>query len=120
MHKYSFEKLDVWIMAKELVKLIYLKTKSFPSGEQFGLMSQIRRSAVSVASNIAEGSSRKTKKEQARFTQIAYSSLMELLNQIIISFELVFLKNEDYLLIRSQIENLTLKVNALHKSQLIK
>jgi len=98
--------------------LIYLKTNSFPLSEQFGLTNQIRRAAVSVASNIAEGSSRKTKKEQARFTQIAYSSLMELLSQIIISCELLFLNNEDYSLIRAKIESLTLKINALHKSQI--
>jgi len=120
MYKYSFEKLDVWIIAKELVKIIYLQTKSFPSSEQFGLTNQIRRSTISVASNLAEGSSRKTKKEQARFTQIAYSSLMELLNQIIISFDLGFLTNKDYLHVRTEIEKLTLKINALHKSQIIK
>jgi four helix bundle protein len=118
MYKYSFEKLDVWIMSKELVKLLYLKTKSFPASEQFGLTNQIRRAAVSVASNIAEGCSRKTKREQARFTQIAYSSLMELLNQTIISYELDIVQNEDYLIIRDKIENLTLKLNALHNSQL--
>lgn len=117
MHKYSFEKLDVWIMSKELVKIVYLKTKSFPSSEQFGLTNQIRRAAISVASNIAEGTSRQTKKEQARFTQIAYSSLMELLNQIIISYEIAFLNDEDYLLSRGEIENLTLKINALYRSQ---
>jgi four helix bundle protein len=118
MHKYSFEKLEVWMAAKELVKVIYLKTKSFPSSEQFGLTNQIRRAAVSIASNIAEGSSRKTKKEQARFIQIAYSSLMELLNQIIISFDLGLLINDDYTLIRAAIEKLSIKINALHRSQL--
>jgi four helix bundle protein len=85
MHTYSFEKLDVWILSKELVKLIYEQTECFPSKEQFGITNQIRRAAVSVASNIAEGTSRKTKKEQARYSQIAYSSLMELINQMVLA-----------------------------------
>ena len=117
MYKYSFEKLEVWIMAKDLVKSIYIKTCTFPQNEQFGIVNQIRRASVSVASNIAEGCSRITGKEQARFTQIAYSSLMELLNQLIISFELSFLMENDYLSLRESVEKITVKLNALHKAQ---
>lgn len=85
----SFEKLTVWIDSKELIKLIYLITKEFPTEEKFGLTNQIRRAGISVASNLAEGTSRNTNKDKAHFTTLSFSSLMEALNQIIISYELV-------------------------------
>ena len=118
MHQYSFEKLEVWTDAKQLVKQIYKLTDSFPKAEQFGITNQVRRAAVSVVSNIAEGSSRKTKKEQARFSQIAYSSLMELLTQIILCFELDIIIEEDYLSVRSAIETVSYKLNGLYNSQI--
>ena len=118
MHQYSFEKLEVWTDAKLLVKQIYKLTESFPTSEQFGITNQIRRAAVSVASNIAEGTSRKTKKEQARFSQIAYSSLMELLTQIILCFEMEMLSEEDYHAVRSAIETISYKLNGLYNSQI--
>ena len=76
MHTYSFEKLEVWKEARELVVWIYSITKEYPSEEKFGLVTQLRRAAVSVVSNLAEGSSRKSAKDQAHFSQIAYSSLL--------------------------------------------
>lgn len=88
---FSFEKLNVWIDSKELVKLIYLVTKDFPSEEKFGLTNQLRRASISVASNSAEGTSRKTSKDKSHFTTLSFSSLMEVLNQIIIAKELNFL-----------------------------
>ena len=118
MYTYSFEKQDVWVEAKELVKAIYRHTKEFPSKEKFGITDQIRRASVSVVSNLAEGSSRKTKKEQARFSQIAYSSLMELLTQIILSFELGYLTESQYNSIREDIEKISYKLNQLHNSQI--
>lgn len=71
-----------------MVEEIYRVTKEFPRDERFGLTNQMRRCAVSVASNLAEGTSRMTKKDKAHFTTISFSSLMELLNQTIISKEL--------------------------------
>jgi len=68
MYTYSFEKLEVWKLARELVKEIYRLTEKFPSEEKFGLIGQLRRASVSVSSNLAEGSSRKSAKEQAHFT----------------------------------------------------
>ena len=58
---FSFEKLNVWIDSRELVKMIYTVTRKFPDEEKFGLTSQLRRASISVASNLAEGTSRKTK-----------------------------------------------------------
>ncbi len=80
MYTFSFEKLNVWIDAKELIKKVYRSTKKFPSEEKFGLTSQLRRASVSVASNIAEGTSRITSKDKAHFTTIAYSLRKSQLN----------------------------------------
>lgn len=88
---YSFEKLEVWKKAKELSIFIYKLTKQLPDEEKFGLISQMRRSSISIASNLAEGSSRSSSNEQSHFYTIAYSSAIELLNQLIISFELGFI-----------------------------
>lgn len=116
-YTFSFEKLNVWIDSKELVKMVYTVTHKFPGEEKFGLISQLRRSSISVASNLAEGTSRKTGKDKAYFTTIAYSSLMEVLNQIIIAKELDFLKENEYVSIRENIEKVANKLNALRKTQ---
>lgn len=117
-YTFSFEKLNVWMDSKTLVKRIYLITKAFPADERFGLTSQLRRASVSVASNIAEGTSRKSNKDKARFTTISFSSLMEVLNQIIISKELNFIGENDYQILREDIEKISNRLNALRKSQL--
>jgi four helix bundle protein len=98
---FSFEKLNVWIDSKALVKMIYTNTRKFPDDEKFGLTSQLRRASISVASNLAEGTSRKTNKDKAYFSTIAFSSLMEVLNQIIIAKELNFILDEDYEVLRT-------------------
>ena len=116
MYTYQFEKLDVWHMSKKLVIKVYTITKAFPADEKFGLVNQMRRAAVSVSSNIAEGSSRNTQKDQANFYGIAYSSLMELLNQLIISNELTWIRSEELSDIRNDIEAVSFKINALRKS----
>ncbi len=74
---FKFEKLAVWQKSIEYADQVYLETKSFPREEQFGLTSQNRRAAVSISSNIAEGSSRNSDIEFSRFIEIAYGSLME-------------------------------------------
>ncbi|MGC1204421.1 MAG: four helix bundle protein [Flavobacteriaceae bacterium] len=118
MRLYSFEKLKVWKDSIELVKSIYNVTNTFPSEGKFGLISQLRRCSVSIASNLAEDTSRKTNKDKAHFTTISFSSSMELLNQLIISKELNFLNENDYVLLRDQIEKITNMLNALRKAQL--
>ncbi|MFT4699114.1 MAG: four helix bundle protein [Flavobacteriaceae bacterium] len=95
-YKFSFEKLNVWIDSKELIKMIYKLTYKFPDEEKFSLTCQLRRASVSVASNLAEGTSRKTNKDKAHFTTIAFSSLMEVLSQVIIAKELNFVEENDY------------------------
>ena len=89
---YTFETLDTWKKSIEFAKIIYKITDSFPNSEKFGLVSQIRRAVVSVSSNIAEGSAKQSLREQAKFTEISIGSLFEVLNQIIIAYELKFIK----------------------------
>lgn len=117
-YKLSFEKLNVWIDSKELIILIYNITKSFPSEEKFGLTNQLRRASISVASNLTEVTSRTTNKDMTYFTTLSFSSLMEVLNQIIIPHELDFLKEKDYNEIRKEIEKISNKLNTLKKAQL--
>jgi four helix bundle protein len=118
MYSFSFEKLEVWQNSKELSILIYKLTKRFPSEEKFGLISQMRRAAISVSSNIAEGTSRKTNRDKAHFTTIAYSSLMELLNQAIISTELKYIQGEEFLEVRERITFIANQLNKLRNFQM--
>lgn len=89
------KKLNVYNKSVELVSDIYSKTKDFPNREKFGLISQMRRSSISIPSNIAEGASRKSSKERKRFYEIARSSLVELDTQIELSIKLGFLKESE-------------------------
>ena len=77
-HQYPFEKLNVCQEARKLVKATYEITSNFPQREVYGLTSQTNRAAVSVAANLAEGSARRSRKDQAHFSEISYGSLMEL------------------------------------------
>lgn len=117
-YNYSFEKLHVWIESKELTKEIYQITGQFPFEEKFGMTSQLRRACVSICSNIAEGVSRSSKKEKAHFTTIAFSSAVEVVNQLIICLELEFISLTQYISARKKIESITNKLNALRKSQI--
>jgi four helix bundle protein len=118
MHTYSFEKLEVWQLSRKLVVRIYKITALFPTEEKFGMISQMRRASVSICSNIAEGSGRKTAKDQASFYNISYSSLLELLNQLIISVDLGWLSDEQLIKMRTVIEILSNKLNSLRNSRL--
>ena len=88
MYIESFKQLTVWQRSIELVKEIYFVTGKFPREELYGLVSQMRRSAVSIPSNIAEGEKRKTKKDFVQFLRIADGSAAELEMQTIISKDL--------------------------------
>ncbi len=120
MKVYSFENLACWQSAKELSVWIYKATRSFPAEEKFGLVSQMRRAAVSIASNLAEGSSRMSSKDQAHFSSVAYSSTVELLNDLIIAKELEFLTGELYSEGREKIEWQTFLISKLRQTQLLK
>ena len=117
MKTYSFEKLESWKNARELAVWVYGITKNFPADEKFGIISQMRRAAISVASNIAEVTLRMTTKDQSHFSTIAYSSTIELLNDLIISLDLGFIKADLYLMGRELIEKQTLLSAGLRKAQ---
>lgn len=78
---FGFERLKVWEQAIEFADRVYEVSKLFPDAERFGLTSQMRRAAVSISSNIAEGSSRSSETDFARFVEISYGSLMEVVSQ---------------------------------------
>ncbi|MAT55357.1 MAG: transcriptional regulator [Saprospirales bacterium] len=117
-YTFYFEKLGVWHLAKDIAKYVYKLTEALPDSEKYGLQSQMRRAAVSIASNIAEGTSRKSYRDQAHFTQLAYSSLMELFNQFLLAKELGFLSNASEEEFRRKVEELANKLNSLRNSQL--
>jgi four helix bundle protein len=117
MKTYSFEKLECWQRARELAVWVYTITQKFPGEEKFGMVSQMRRSAISIASNLAEGSSRRTQKDKNHFSTIAYSSTMELLNDIIIARDLQFIPETLYLEGREKIEYQTFLISKLRATQ---
>lgn len=96
----NFQKLRVWQEAKQLVVSIYEQTAHFPPEEKFGLTMQMRRAAISVASNIAEGSKKNSIRDRKRFHAMAETSLEELKSQVLIAVELRFLRasEADFLL----------------------
>ncbi|WP_299059307.1 four helix bundle protein [uncultured Polaribacter sp.] len=97
MHRYK--DLKFWQLSRTFCKDIYQITNSFPDSEKFGLVSQLRRASVSIPSNIAEGASRKSNKDFARFLTISLGSSYEIETQLLISFDLGFIQQK-------QLENL--------------
>jgi four helix bundle protein len=100
----KYTELNVWIEARKLTGSIYQITESFPLKEQFGLTNQIRRCALSVPSNIAEGCGRNTKKDSVHFFYIARGSLYELETQIFLSTDLNYLTEHNSSILLEQLE----------------
>ncbi len=90
----NFKTLDIWVRSRELVKRIYLETEQFPLSEKFGLVSQMRRAAISIPSNIAEGCGRRSEKGLSNFLDIAIGSNCELETQIYLSNDLGYLQHQ--------------------------
>ena len=114
--EYSFEKLTVWQEATKLVVEVYTLLDSFPKFEKYALCDQIRRAIVSVPSNIAEGSGRKSLKEQIHFLEIAYGSLMETYNQLLIAIDLAYISKESVEDIKPSIDGVAKMINGLSNS----
>ena len=95
-NEHTFRKLLIWQKSMDLVTDIYKEVKIFPSDELYALTSQIKRSATSIPSNIAEGYGREGLKDYLRFLNIALSSLFELQTQIEIAYNLKFLKEDNF------------------------
>lgn len=92
----SFTDLNAWKESHKFVLLIYKKTTSFPKEEVFGITNQIRRAAVSIVSNIAEGFGRQSYKEKVQFYSIAQGSNLEIQSQMLVARDLQFLKENDF------------------------
>jgi four helix bundle protein len=112
----SFKDLIVWQKSIQLVIEVYKATESFPKDEIFGLVSQIKRSAVSIPSNIAEGRGRGTRKDFCNFLRIALGSANELETQIIIAKNLPKINNQDF----SKIESLLIEIIKMLNSMINK
>ncbi len=113
---FNFEKLDVWQKAIALADVIYSDTRSFPADERFGLTNQMRRSVISVPSNIAEGSSRSSKNDFARFVEIATGSVFELVSQAFIAQRQAFLAEESFRAIYVDAEEIGRMLSGLRNS----
>ena len=114
----NFEKLDVWHRAIDFADLIYSVTRSYPGDERFGLTNQMRRAAVSISSNIAEGSSRVSRTDFARFIEIATGSVFEVVSQSALSQRLGFVSAENYARIYAAAEEQSRMLSGLRKALL--
>lgn len=112
----NFRKLNIWKKAVQLATDIYISTYNYPREEQYGIVSQMRRSAISISSNVAEGSGRKSNKEFGRFLLIAYGSACELETQLIISKNLDFVDQKQFDQLFNQIEELQKMIYTLNKN----
>lgn len=110
MEERGYKRLKVWIAAKELVAMVYGKLKGFPVEERFALCDQIRRAAVSVPSNIAEGYGRETHKDFAHFLSLAKGSLYELDTQLDLAVDLGYMNRDE--LLESKIDEISRMLSA--------
>ncbi len=111
-----FERLDVWQKAIVFADTVYSVTRTFPNDERFGLTNQMRRASVSVSSNIAEGSGRSTNPDFARFVEIAYASVMEVVSQSHIAHRQQFLGDDSFNSLITQADQLARMLSGLRNS----
>ncbi len=102
----AHKKLEVYKISLQLVKEVYRLTKNFPKEEQYVLVSQLRRAAISVCSNIAEGSARRTKPDRKRFYEISRSSLVEIDTQFEVALIIEYLKNDQIKALESYLNSI--------------
>lgn len=113
---FRFEKLDVWHRAIAFADVVYALTQSLPGDERFGLTSQMRRASVSVSSNVAEGSGRVSDKDFARFLELAYGSLLEVVSQAEIAHRQKFLNEDGRNRLKQTAEELARMLSGLRRS----
>jgi four helix bundle protein len=116
MAGFGFEQLSVWQKALVFADVVYDMTESFPRSERFGLTSQLRRAAVSVSSNIAEGSGRGSKRDFSRFVEITFGSVCEVVSQTHLSHRRGFVSEEDLNRVRASGEELGKMMSGLRAS----
>ena len=115
---FNYEKLETWQEAIIFANLIYSATKTFPGDERFGLTNQMRRAAVSVSSNLAEGASRNSRTDFARFVEIATGSVFEVASQAFLAKKQGFLSETDFKQIYKASEKLGRMLSGLRRSLL--
>ena len=113
---FNFEKLDTWNEAIAFADIVYSLTRAFPPDERFGLTNQMRRAAVSISSNLAEGCSRSSKADYARFVEIATGSVFEVVSQATIGRNQGFLNATDYEHLYNAAEKQSRMLSGLKKS----
>ena len=113
-----FQNLIVYQQAKDLVKQVYRLMKKFPSDERYALCDQLRRSVISIPSNIAEGMGRIAEKEQSHFINIAFGSLMEVLAQMDIAKDLEYISQEEYLHIEKLVNEISKMLSSLRAKRI--
>jgi four helix bundle protein len=113
---FNFEKLDVWQKAIGFADLVYNHTRHFPADERFGLTNQMRRAAVSISSNIAEGTSRVSQADFARFIEIAMGSVFEVVSQAFVGRRQDFLNQESFRALYTAAEEIGRMLSGLRKS----
>lgn len=113
---FRFEKLEVWQKAIVFADTVYSVTGAFPNDERFGLTNQMRRASVSVSSNIAEGSGRSTNPDFARFVEIAYASVMEVVSQSHIASRQQYLSTDNFNALVKQADELARMLSGLRNS----
>ena len=112
----SFEKLEAYQLSREYVRLVYRLSDCFPAKEDYALTSQIRRAAVSVTSNIAEGTSRSSQKDKVHFLEIAYGSLLETVSQLQVAMDVGYISETEYCAAIDQVEGIKNKLTYLRRS----
>ena len=113
MNEYSYQTLNVYKDAKALVVDVYKLLKQYPAEERYALCDQIRRAAISITSNIAEGMSRYSDKEKVHFLEIAYASMMEVESQLDISVDLEYISKEQFAVMADRINLVGKQLSAL-------
>src|SRR5437016_14042446 len=112
---FNFEKLEVWKKAIDFVDLIYKETRVFPTEERFGLTNQLRGAAVSISSNIAEGTSRSSKSDFSRLIEIATGSVFEAVSQTFIARRQKLLSEDQFRQIYADADELSRMLSGLRK-----
>ena len=113
---FNFEKLDVWQKAIDFADLVYQCTRNFPTDERFGLTNQMRRAAVSISSNIAEGISRMSQSDFRRFVEIVTGSVFEVISQGFVGRRQGFLTDEAFATLYSSAEEVGRMLSGLRRS----
>ena len=115
--QFNFEKLEAWQVARKLVHKVYKLLRKFPSEERYALCDQIRRAAISVPSNIAEGNSRTGIKDQIHFLEIAFGSLSELYCQLQLAVDLGYITDDDLKSVKAEVFSTARLITGLKSSK---